>query len=183
MQNGISPLFYHKILMEVYALKKFNKSAGLTLIARIKGFSNYPNLHGTVSFKQLAGGILVTAEVYGLPHDTKACSGNILGFHIHVGSSCENNGDDTGGHFNPKNCPHPYHAGDMPPLFENNGYAYLSFFTNRFSANDILGKVVVIHSEPDDFKSQPSGNSGDKIACGKITYLNGSIINVGVSNK
>ena len=42
----------------------------------------------------------------------------------------------------------------MPPLFGNNGYAYLSFFTNRFSLDDIIGKVVIIHSHPDDFYSR-----------------------------
>ena len=56
----------------------------------------------------------------------------------------------------------------MPPLFENNGYAYLSFFTNRFEVKDVIGKVVIIHDMPDDFNTNPSGNSGTKIACGKI---------------
>lgn len=56
----------------------------------------------------------------------------------------------------------------MPPLFENNGYAYLSFLTNRFQIKDIVGKTVIIHDMPDDFKTDPSGNSGTKIACGII---------------
>ena len=53
-------------------------------------------------------------------------------------------------------------------MFQNNGYAYMSFLTNQFRVKDILGKVVIIHDSPDDFTSQPSGNSGKKIACGKI---------------
>lgn len=56
----------------------------------------------------------------------------------------------------------------MPPLFENNGYAYLSFLTNRFHIKDIIGKTVIIHDMPDDFRTDPSGNSGNKIACGII---------------
>ncbi len=58
--------------------------------------------------------------------------------------------------------------GDLPPLFENNGYAYMSVLINKFKIKDIIGRVVIIHDMPDDFNSQPSGNSGKKIACGKI---------------
>ena len=76
--------------------------------------------------------------------------------------------DLSGSHYNPKNCAHPFHAGDLPPLLENNGYAYMSVLVNKFKINDIIGKVLIIHDMPDDFTSQPSGNSGSKIACGKI---------------
>ncbi len=88
------------------------------------------------------------------------------------GTSCTGNAEDEFAnaltHYNPNHCPHPSHAGDLPPLFENNGYTYMSFLTNQFRVRDILGKVVIIHDSPDDFTSQPSGNSGKKIACGKI---------------
>lgn len=53
-------------------------------------------------------------------------------------------------------------------MIKNNGYAYMSVLINKFKIKDILGKVVIIHDSPDDFKTQPSGNSGTKIACGKI---------------
>ena len=71
-------------------------------------------------------------------------------------------------HYNPNNCPHPFHVGDLPPLIENNGYAYMSFLLNKFKISNIIGKVIIIHDMPDDFKSQPAGSSGTKIACGKI---------------
>lgn len=58
--------------------------------------------------------------------------------------------------------------GDLPPLIENNGYAYMQVLINKFKIKDILGKVIIIHDSPDDFTTQPSGNSGIKIACGKI---------------
>lgn len=58
--------------------------------------------------------------------------------------------------------------GDLPPLVENNGYAYMQVLINKFKIKDILGKVIIIHDSPDDFTTQPSGNSGIKIACGKI---------------
>ena len=58
--------------------------------------------------------------------------------------------------------------GDLPPLIENNGYAYMNVLINKFKIKDILGKVIIIHDSPDDFTTQPSGNSGTKIACGRI---------------
>ncbi len=71
-------------------------------------------------------------------------------------------------HYNPCDCKHPHHAGDMPPLFENDGYAFNVFLTDRFEINEIIGRTVIIHSNPDDFTTQPSGDSGTKIACGVI---------------
>ena len=88
------------------------------------------------------------------------------------GTSCTGNQEDEFAdaktHFNPTQCPHPFHSGDLPPLLENNGYAYMSVLVNKFRLSDIIGKVIIIHDMPDDFTTQPSGNSGTKIACGKI---------------
>lgn len=107
-----------------------------------------------------------------MPQAVGKCKGRFFGFHIHEGNSCTGNANDefanAKSHFNPTNCEHPFHAGDLPPLIENNGYAYMSVLINKFKIKDILGKVVIIHDSPDDFKTQPSGNSGTKIACGKI---------------
>ena len=63
------------------------------------------------------------------------------------------------------------HTGDLPPLLNNNGYAYLSFYDNRFRLKEILGKSIIIHSRRDDFTSQPAGDSGEKIGCGVITVM------------
>ncbi len=78
---------------------------------------------------------------------------------------------NTGNHYNPGNVPHPEHAGDLPPLLSNNGYAWMSFYTSRVNVEDIIGRSIVIHSMRDDFTTQPSGNSGDKIGCGVIERL------------
>ena len=78
---------------------------------------------------------------------------------------------NTGNHYNPDNVPHPEHAGDLPPLLSNNGYAWMSFYTGRIDPNEVIGRSLVIHSMRDDFSSQPSGNSGDKIACGVIESM------------
>lgn len=144
--------------------------------AHIKGGKDYPEIDGIVTFKETNEGVMVTAKIKGLPQAQNHCKGRFFGFHIHEGTSCTGNQIDefasSGMHYNPNNCPHPFHVGDLPPLLENNGYAYMSVLVNKFKIRDILGRVVIIHDKPDDFTTQPSGNSGTKIACGKITYLN-----------
>ena len=141
-----------------------------TAKANIKGGNNFPKLNGVVTFKETTKGVLVTAKINNLPESPNNCSGRFFGFHIHEGSSCTGNSTDefanAKSHLNPTNCPHPFHVGDLPPLLENNGYAYMNVLVNKFKIKDILGKVVIIHDKPDDFTSQPSGNSGTKIACG-----------------
>ena len=99
-------------------------------------------------------------------------NGNFYGFHIHEGGSCTGDATDpfkdAGGHYNPTNQEHPFHAGDMPVIMGNQGAAWFQFYTNRFYPEEIVGKTVVVHDMPDDFRSQPSGDSGVKIACGRI---------------
>lgn len=138
--------------------------------AQIAGGANNPGLSGIVRFYQTREGVIVYAEISGLPHS--AHQERIFGFHIHTGSSCAGTMDDpfadSMAHFDLGNHEHPYHDGDLPPLFGNNGYALSVFLTNRFSVDEVIGRVVIIHDHPDDFTTQPSGNSGEKIACGVI---------------
>ena len=140
--------------------------------AHINGGKDFPNINGIVTFKEVLNGVLLTARISGLPQSTDRCKGRFFGFHIHEGTSCTGNATDEFSnaklHLNPTNCPHPFHMGDLPPLLENNGYAYMSFLFNKFKINYIIGRVIIIHVMPDYFNSQPSGNSGKKIACGKI---------------
>lgn len=108
-------------------------------VAWIRGNASHKELDGVVCFyRGPFGGVIVNAEIYGLP-DSKT-----------------------------SNVSHPSHAGDLPPLLGNNGYAWSAFLTKRFTIEEILGKSVVIHAMRDDFTSQPSGNSGEKIGCGVI---------------
>ena len=141
-------------------------------VARIRGSEEYKDITGSVWFYESPMGVLTVADIKGLPSKNDACAGGVFGFHIHAGESCEGNGaepfGETGGHYDPKECEHPYHAGDMPPLFANGGNAFLAFVSDRFTIEEIVGRTVVIHSAPDDLTTQPSGNSGKKIACGEI---------------
>ena len=137
----------------------------------------YAGVEGMVFFYEVEDGILIEADVRGLPMPNKiSCNQPIFGFHIHAGESCEGTKQDPFkdalGHFNPDNCPHPYHAGDLPPLFANKeGMAMMSVVDDRFTLKEVIGKVMIIHAQPDDFHTQPSGNSGLMIACGKIMCI------------
>lgn len=141
-------------------------------LAVLRGSAKYPDIQGNVFFYQLAEAVLVVAEVTGLPKVQGQFNDPVFGFHIHSGGDCTGNRQDpfagAGGHYNPDQLPHPYHAGDLPPLFGNGGYAFSTFITNRFAVDEIIGKTIIIHADPDDFMTQPSGNAGEKIACGKI---------------
>lgn len=141
-------------------------------VAVINGNEKYPTVKGKVMFYDCSESVIVCAQITGLPKSDRKCSEPIFAFHIHSGTECTGNKADvfanTGGHFNPLDCPHPYHAGDMPPLFSVNGNAFLCFMTDRFKIKEVLGKTVIIHSKHDDFTTQPSGNAGEKIACGII---------------
>ena len=108
------------------------------------------------------------AEFFGLPNVDREGSSDFYAMHIHQFGDCSDNFANTGEHYNPTSMPHPDHAGDMPPVLANQGYAWLSFYDKRFTVDDILNRSVIIHSRADDFTTQPSGNSGDKIGCGVI---------------
>ncbi|MFB4474316.1 superoxide dismutase family protein [Oceanobacillus caeni] len=145
--------------------------------ADIRGNELTPNLRGRVYFQDVPNGVEVSVEVSGLPkyqpaHGNQAPIGP-HGFHIHEHGDCSV-GEKTdpfkhaGEHWNPNNQPHGHHPGDFPVLFSNDGYARMTFFTNRFKSKDIVGKSIMIHENPDDYRSQPSGNSGKRIGCGVI---------------
>ena len=143
-----------------------------TATAVMEGSPAFPEIRGTVKLFDTDRGTVLFAEINGLPDPRNACAAPVFGFHIHDGDACTGDAEDpfgnAGAHFNPHGCPHPYHAGDLPPLFGCDGIAVCAFLTDRFTVADVIGKAVVIHSSPDDFTTQPSGNAGKKIACGII---------------
>jgi len=135
-------------------------------VAKIRGGAEVPKLSGCIRFYQQKGCVLIVAEIFGLSRENET---GFFGFHIHQGESCSGTDfSETGSHYNPVDQVHPKHAGDLPPLMCCRGNAYLAVKTDRFTVHDIIGKTVVIHSNPDDFHTQPAGNAGKKIACGVI---------------
>lgn len=151
----------------------FSKQPDAT--AYVRGSEKYSDIRGVVQFYERPNEVLVVTEMMGLPTSKENCKNGIYALHIHEGVRCSGNQMDpfanTKMHYNPMGCQHPYHAGDMPPLFENDGYALSVFLTNRFKVNDVIGKTVIVHSGLDDFKTQPSGSAGEKVACGEIVLL------------
>lgn len=129
------------------------------------------NIRGTVCFYPYLKGSIMVYEINHLP-ETKKCEGGVFAFHIHEGESCQNDTDvpyeKTGKHFNPQQCEHPFHLGDLSPLFSSEGKAWAIVYIDKFKPKDIIGRTIVIHAHADDFHSQPAGNSGNKIACGEI---------------
>lgn len=140
--------------------------------AELTGNSKHVGIRGRVTFYDGGSGLIINLKVNDLPYTLSECGGSFLGFHLHEGSQCSGNDSDqfanAGKHYNPENCIHISHAGDFPPIINCGGFAYCEFFTNRLSKDEVIGKTVVIHGNFDDFTTQPSGGSGDKIACGVV---------------
>lgn len=149
--------YYKSIISEL------NEAAPLAR-AQLRGSAAHDKIWGEILFYQTTKGVVVVSEVHNLP-DTET---NIFAEHIHSGKVCEGDFGSALGHYNPNNTEHPNHAGDLPPLFSNNGFAWSAVLTSRFCIDKILGLTVIIHDQPDDFHSQPAGNSGERIACGII---------------
>ncbi|MBI2307594.1 MAG: superoxide dismutase family protein [Rhodocyclales bacterium] len=170
-------------------MEKFRKIALLPLIAALAacatGQPSGPRAEATlaptqgntasgiITFQQNGAKMMVRADVSGLPPGAH-------GFHIHEKGDCSApDGTSAGGHFNPAAKMHGYplhanhHAGDLPQLAANaKGEAWVEVTLDGLSigegANDIVGKGVIVHAGPDDFSSQPAGNSGPRVACGVI---------------
>lgn len=128
---------------------------------------------GELTLASAGTGVRITGTVDGLT------PGSEHGFHIHEKGDCSApDASSAGGHFNPASVPHgnpgvgAHHAGDIRNLVaDGSGSAKVDVIVEGVSIggqNDVLGKAVVVHESPDDYASQPAGNSGARIACGVI---------------
>ena len=130
---------------------------------------------GTVTFVQWGEVVKVSGSISGLK------PGAEHGFHVHEKGDCSSgDGLSAGGHFNPGGKPHghhgmgEHHTGDLPSgKADASGVAAIHFESRTIrvgsSANDIVGKGLIVHRDPDDFKTQPTGNAGPRLACAVIT--------------
>jgi Cu-Zn family superoxide dismutase len=132
---------------------------------------------GTVTFTKAAAGVKVTAHLTGL-------AAGMHGFHVHEFGDCSApDAASAGGHFNPTADPHSApseahrHTGDMGNVeAKSDGTGDLEYVDARLSFegdNSILGRAVILHANPDDLKTQPTGNAGARIACGVIGAVKG----------
>lgn len=131
---------------------------------------------GTAELSGAAGGgVLVRIEVTGLPEDSW------VAFHIHETGTCDHATDheSAGGHFNPGGNEHGYeaangpHAGDMPNQYvPADGTLRAEVLNPAVTLGDgdngIRGRALMIHADPDDYETQPTGDAGDRLACAVI---------------
>lgn len=142
-----------------------------TASASLEGRSGASVLGG-VSFYEVPGGLRIEAQVAGLTPGEH-------GFHVHeLGDCTAPDASSAKGHFNPAGLAHgshdaaAHHAGDLPNLLANAQgearYVAEVHGIGLSGPNGIAGRSIVIHADADDYKSQPAGNSGKRIACGVI---------------
>jgi Cu-Zn family superoxide dismutase len=154
----------------------FSSPTATATLSPTKGNSTW----GVVYFTQHGDSLLVSGEVHGLAPNSEH------GFHIHENGDCSSgDGMSAGGHFNPEKQPHgrydmpAHHAGDIPSLHADaSGVATINFETSALrigkAADDVLardnivGRGVIVHRDPDDYTTQPTGNSGPRLACGVV---------------
>ena len=130
---------------------------------------------GQVQFTQQGAKVLVSGVVRGLKPSAEH------GFHVHDKGDCSSgDGMSTGGHFNPDGKAHgahgqsEHHVGDLPSLkADATGTARFSFESVTLSVGagraDVIGRGLIVHRDPDDFKTQPTGNAGPRLACAVIS--------------
>lgn len=131
-------------------------------------------VRGTVTFQQRGDKVLVIASITGLRPNQEH------GFHVHEKGDCSSgDGMSTGGHFNPLAKPHAHpssgdrHAGDLPALrADAGGIATLRQEIDVITVTDgptsVVGKGMIVHALPDDYRTQPTGNAGARAACAVI---------------
>lgn len=152
-------------------------AAGPSATATLQGAPEDSDFSGTVTFTQDGDGVRVLADLAGVDKPGKH------GFHIHETGECSHGTGgkhftSAGGHFNPTSAEHacpptePRHAGDLGNIeVGSNGAGRMELVTTGISlsgSNSIVGKAVLLHAGEDDCKTQPTGNSGDRIACGVV---------------
>ena len=134
---------------------------------------------GQASITDTPNGVIVGLNLREKPAGIPA---GVHGFHIHAVGKCEPPFKSAGDHFAPQKHAHGFlakngrHAGDMPNIHvPQSGALTVEFFvpdvrmkTGKNALLDEDGSALVIHAKPDDYRSDPSGNAGDRIACGVI---------------
>ena len=140
--------------------------------------ANGSSVYGEVKFLQINSKVIINVEVKGLSYGLHA-------IHIHEFGDCSSfDAKSAGGHWNPNKKKHgkwgseSHHKGDIANLFaDSSGNSSLKFETDLWclgckdESNNILGKSIIIHQGLDDFHSQPSGNAGKRIGCGRINSV------------
>lgn len=142
----------------------------------LQGGPDDTDFAGTLSITPEGTGVRIMADVAGVDKDGKH------GIHVHENGMCEHHpaGADAkpfstaGGHFNPTNTEHacpptdPRHAGDLGNIEVSGGKGHLELSVANLTMDQLNGKAIILHAGEDDCKTQPTGNSGDRLACGVV---------------
>lgn len=155
--------------------------AGQSATATLQGAPGDTDFSGTVTITPEGDGVKVTAHLQGVDTD------GMHALHVHENGQCEHGGDkhfaSAGGHFNPTNAEHacpptePRHAGDLGNVQITAGAGHLEMTTTGLSLsgpNSVVGKAIILHTGQDDCKTQPTGNAGDRLACGVVSMGGGA---------
>lgn len=151
-----------------------------TATATLQGAPGDTDFKGTVTFTPEGDGVRVVAHLEGVDQ------AGAHGFHVHETGECTHGEGDkhftsAGGHFNPAGVEHacpptePRHAGDLGNIEVTNGTGHAEISTNLLSLsgpNSVVGKAIILHAKADDCKTQPTGDAGDRLACGVVTLGN-----------
>lgn len=144
-------------------------------IATLSGTKPDTTVEGTVRFAQEGNGVRMDLQI-----TVPKKANQSVAVHIHEHGDCGDMGKHAGGHWNPTGENHgrwgsgAFHSGDIGNIqLDGNGVGSMQLTSDRWSMGgdaktDILGKTIIVHSGVDDYNSQPSGNSGERIGCGAI---------------
>lgn len=147
----------------------------------LQGAPEDTDFQGTITLTPEGDGLRVVAHLEGVDQNGQH------GFHVHETGECSHGEGgkhftSAGGHFNPNNTEHacpptePRHAGDLGNIEVTNGTGHLETSTNLLTLsgpNSAVGKAIILHANADDCKTQPTGNAGDRLACGVVTMGGG----------
>jgi superoxide dismutase, Cu-Zn family len=164
------------LMVVVYALsgcaRHAEQAAPITKAIAVLSPTQGSKVQGVVSFSKERDGVRVEASIQGL-------TPGLHGFHLHEYGDCSSpDANSAGGHFNPGDMPHggptaeKHHAGDLGNLqADASGNAKLTLVSPKMAfegPGSIVGRGVIVHAQPDDFTTQPTGASGPRVACGVV---------------
>lgn len=148
--------------------------SGPAMTANLQGAPSDTDFSGTVTLTPDGTGVRVVADLSGVDTDGPHA------IHVHENGQCDH--DEAGGkhftsagsHFNPAGAEHacppaePRHAGDLGNVEISGGSGRLELTVNNVTADQLAGKAIILHAKQDDCKTQPTGDAGDRLACGVV---------------
>jgi Cu-Zn family superoxide dismutase len=150
------------------------ETAQETMTVTLQGAPTDTDFTGRVEVTPEGSGVRIVGDVAGVDTDGKH------GIHVHENGMCDHEGEggkhftSAGGHFNPAGTEHacpptdPRHAGDLGNIEVSGGIGHMELSVPNVTADQLNGKAIILHAGEDDCKTQPTGNSGDRLACGVV---------------